>query len=285
MKAYPVIVALMCSGALTACGGGSGGAGGSAASALNYTPQYSDGPTDTNLASATGGVTGVMSQADIGLSSSSSRLRSVEIRLSADGDTLFFTVDGVTQALPVETKVVGGGQFGVPGTNLVQFTASNATVDLMTYSGTGGSGSFAGFGRVGIETPVANLPSGPTPYSGLWGGQVYGKTSILNFGVASGSLDLTIDFDAGTVVGSFDGSVNAGGTGGSIVTAITGSIDGSTLDNGIAGTMLFETGYTGSAELAGKTFGWGAEDIAGGIAGDISGPAGSYSLSGTFGVD
>jgi hypothetical protein len=148
LQLFLAVIALL---ALAACGGGGGGGqlggSGSAAAALNYTPNVSEGPSDTSLASISDdGVSGVLSQANIGLSSASTQLRSVKVRISADGNTAFLTVDGVTQSLPVVITQPGGGQFGSVPSNVLQVVGINSTHTLLSYSGSGGTSSFVGFG-------------------------------------------------------------------------------------------------------------------------------------------
>lgn len=275
IRIAPIAVSIL---ALTACGGGgSGRGGGGTGGVLDYTPSYSDGPGDSTAASSTEGVTGVMSQADISATGSSVRLRSVRVRISADGNTAYLTVDGVTQSYPVD---VIGVQYGTPGTNLVQYTGTSAPYALMTHSGASGSAGFAAFGIVGVETPEANLPAAPANYSGSWGGQVYGVSDILDSGVVGGSMDLAIDFEGGSVSGSFDGTVNAAS-----IVDIDGSITGSVSGNGASGTMNLESGYSGSIDFAGKAYGDTGEYFGGAFAGSIGGGGHNYNATGTLLLD
>ena len=270
--------------AVSGCGGSGGLTGGSGAP-LSYAPVYATSLSDTTLTSISGdGVSGVMSQADTELSSSSSRLRSVKIRLSGDGNTAFLTIDGATQSLPVTIKQPGGGQFGSVPSNVLQVVALNDSVTLMTYSGSSGASGFGAFGYVGVETPVAELPTGDATYSGFWGGQVYGASGVLSgFGVVNGNMSVILNFDTSDVTGTFDGSVNATDVG-----SFAGTISGDTAGNGALATMTVTSGdFTGSMPIAGKTFGFDGATFAGGFAGNLRANASgtNYAATGTFDLD
>ena len=286
LQLFHAIIALL---ALAACGGGGGGGqlggSGSAAAALNYSPNLSDGPTDTSLASISDdGISGVLSQANIGLSSTTTQLRSVKVRISADGNTAFLTVDGVTQTLPVVIAQPGGGQFGSVPSNVLQVVGTNSTHTLLTYSGSGGTSSFCGFGYVGVETPIAELPVGDATYTGSWGGQAYNPGNLYaDSGLISGNMSLVLNFQTGAVGGSFDGSVNAADTG-----TFAGTISGSTQGNGAYGTMTLTSGdFSGAMPFAGKTYGFSGADFAGAFAGSVTadGSGRSYATTGTFSLD
>ncbi|MBT8460453.1 MAG: hypothetical protein HKP37_11475 [Boseongicola sp.] len=110
--------------------------GGGASDAVNYVPVHAASLADTAFTSIDGGgITGVLSQADLSLSSTSSRLRSITVRVSADGNTAFLTVDGSTQSLPDVIKQSGGGQFGNVPSNVLQVVGSGASHVFVTYSG------------------------------------------------------------------------------------------------------------------------------------------------------
>lgn len=274
---------------MSACGGGGGGgnagAGGSAQDAIDYTPVYASDAADTTAdAIDTTGVTGVMSQANISVSSVSTGLRSISVRISADGNTAFLTVDGATQSLPVVISTPGGGQFGNVPNNVLQVTSSNGTHDLVSFSGTSGTGGFAGFGFIGIETPLSELPTGNATYTGNWGGQAYSKSNNLaGSGVLSGTMSVMANFGSGSVTGSFTGSVNAGDTG-----DFAGTVSGNTSGNGVIGSMDITSGdFTGSMPIAAKTFGFDGSDLAGVFAGDIrsTGSGNNYATTGTFSLD
>ncbi|MBT8426352.1 MAG: hypothetical protein KJO67_15365 [Silicimonas sp.] len=286
MRIFQIFLALAALFALAACGGG-GGSGGfsSGAGLFNYAPNVADSGTDTSLASISDdGISGILSQADIGATSVSSRLRSVKVRISADGNTAFLTVEGVTQTIPVVIKQPGGGQFGSVPSNVLQVTGSNANHVLMTYSGTSGASGFGGFGYVGIETPAARLPTSDASYSGSWGGQAYHPgNSFANSGVVLGNMDVTLNFQTGSAAGSFTGNLNAADTG-----SFSGTISGNTSGNGAAGTMTINSsGFSGAMPFAGKTFGFNAEDFAGGFAGSMTadGSGRTYSMTGTFSLN
>jgi hypothetical protein len=274
---------------LTACGGGGSGGGstggGSAEAALNYAPVYATSPTDTTIAFVNGeGLTGVMSQANISANSVSTRLRSVKVRLSPDGNTAFLTVDGSTQSLPVTIMQPGGGQFGnVPG-NVLQFTAADGTHTLVSYSGTSGASGFGAFGQVGIETPIAELPTGDVTYAGSWGGQAYSAANnFADSGVISGNMSITANFGSGAVSGSFNGSVNAGDSG-----DFAGSVNGMTSGNGVVGSMDITSGdFTGSMPIAAKLYGFDGDDLAGAFAGNIESvdSGKNYATTGQFSLD
>lgn len=275
---------------LTACGGGGGGGqdfggGGSAEAALNYAPVYASSTTDTTIAFVNGeGLTGVMSQANINANSVSTGLRSVKVRLSPDGNTAFLTIDGTTQSLPVTISQTGGGQFGnVPG-NVLQFTATNGTHTLMSYSGSSGASGFGAFGQIGIETPIAELPAGDVTYSGSWGGQAYSASNnFADSGVISGTMSITANFGSGAVNGSFSGSVNAGDSG-----DFAGSVDGMTSGNGVAASMDITSGdFTGSMPVAAKLYGFDADNLAGAFAGSIQSvdSGKNYATTGQFSLD
>ena len=280
------IASLLCTTlVLAACGGGGGGAGGGASAALNYAPVYASGPSDTSLAAISGaGLTGVMSQANLGASSATTGLKPVKVRLSADGNTAFLTVDGATQSLPVQIKQTGGGQFGSVPSNVLQVTASNAPNVMMTYSGSGGATGFGAFGQVGIETPIPQLPAGTASYSGSWGGQAYNAgNSYANSGVLSGSVTVTANFGTGAVGGSFTGSVNAADTG-----SFAGTVSGSTTGNGVAGSMDITSGdFTGALPFAAKTYGHDGGTLAGAFAGSVRNTSSglTYATTGQFSID
>lgn len=276
---------------LSACvgGGGGGGDGGStgdfgAEAALNYAPVYASGPTDTTLNAVYGeGLTGVLSQANISAGGVSTRLRSVKVRLSADGNTAFLTVDGSTQSLPVTIKQTGGGQFGDVPSNVLQFTATNGNNIIVTYSGSSGTSGFAGFGQVGIETPIAELPTGGVTYSGSWGGTAYRSNDITDSGVIGGNISVTADFGTNALTGSFDGSVNAGDSGN-----FAGEVNGKTVGNGVVGSMDITSGdFSGSISLAAKVYGYDASNLAGAFAGNIESNASGndYATTGQFSLD
>ena len=275
---------------LTGCGGGGGGGGGGSSTggadaALNYAPVFADGPTDTTLASVDGeGLTGVMSQADFSAGSVSTRLRSIKVRLSADGNTAFLTLDGATQSLPVTIMQSGGGQFGNVPSNVLQFTAANGTHVLVSYSGGSGASGFGAFGQIGIETPIAELPSGDVTYSGSWGGQAYGASNnFADSGVISGTMSITANFGSGAVNGTFSGSVNAGDIG-----DFSGNINGMTSGNGVAASMDITSGdFTGSMPVAAKTYGFDASVLAGAFAGSIESvdSGRTYATTGQFSLD
>lgn len=292
----PPWAAIAISSTLAACGGGGGGGlgTGTPSDVLSIVPSLASGPGDTSLdAIDTVGLTGVISQADLGLSSSSARLRSFKVLLAPDGNSIVLTVDGTSQTLPVQTKVPGGGQFGTPGSNLVQVTATSDTTALVTYSGSTGLTSWAAFGYVGIETPSDQLPTAPVTYDGFWGGQVYDAGGVISLagGVASGNMSITVDFDDNAVSGSFSGDVNDGTTdsGGFPVTKpLAGVITGTVVDNGVGGGMTLTSGlYSGSMSYAGNAYGYGAESFAGGYAGRITETGGSqtWAITGTFDLD
>ncbi|MGJ8623973.1 MAG: transferrin-binding protein-like solute binding protein [Yoonia sp.] len=277
---------------LSACvgGGDGGGDGGStgdfgAEAALNYAPVYASGPTDTTLNAVYGeGLTGVLSQANISAGGVSTRLRSVKVRLSADGNTALLTVDGSTQSLPVATKLSGGGQFGDVPSNVLQFTATSGDNIIVTYSGTSGTSGFAAFGQVGIETPIAELPTGDVTYSGSWGGTAYGASNnFSDSGVISGDITVTANFGTNALTGSFDGSVNAGDSGN-----FAGEVSGKTVGNGVVGSMDITSGdFSGSISLAAKTYGYDASNLAGAFAGSIQSNASGndYATTGQFSLD
>ncbi|MCK0094292.1 transferrin-binding protein-like solute binding protein [Yoonia sp. F2084L] len=274
----------------SACGGsgggsGAGGLGGSAQDAINYTPVYASGPTDTTTdAIGTTGVTGVMSQFDVSATSVSTRLRSVKVRLSPDGSTAYLTVDGSTQSLPVTISTPGGGQFGNVPSNVLQVNSSNTTHNLVSFSGTSGTTGFGAFGFIGIETPISELPTGNATYSGNWGGQVYSASNTFgDSGVLSGTMSVTANFGDGSVGGSFTGSVNAGDTG-----DFAGTVSGSTSGNGVVASMDITSGdFTGNMPFAAKTFGFDGSDLAGAFAGNIRSNASgkNYATTGTFSLD
>jgi hypothetical protein len=275
---------------LAACGGGGGSGGGSTGSgsaeaALNYAPVYATSPTATTIAFVDGeGLTGVMSQANISATSVSTSLRSVKVRLSADGNTAFLTVDGSTQSLPVTIKQTGGGQFGNVPSSVLQFTAADGTHSLVSYSGTSGTSSFGAFGQVGIETPIAELPSGDVTYAGSWGGQAYSAANnFADSGVISGNMSITANFGSGAVSGSFNGSVNAGDSG-----DFAGSVNGMTSGNGVVGSMDITSGdFTGSMPIAAKLYGFEGDALAGAFAGNIESvdSGTNYATTGQFSLD
>ncbi|MEL6681462.1 MAG: transferrin-binding protein-like solute binding protein [Pseudomonadota bacterium] len=193
-------------------------------------------------------------------------------------------MDGQTQSLPVTIAQPGGGQFGSVPSNVLQFTASGATHTLVTYSGSSGTSGFGAFGQIGIETPIAELPTGDVTYSGAWGGQAdSASNNFADSGVLSGNMSITANFGSGAVSGTFDGSVNAGDIG-----DFAGTINGATSGNGVAASMDITSGdFTGSMPIAAKTYGFDASVLAGAFAGSIrSVDSGrNYATTGQFSLD
>lgn len=271
---------------LAGCGGGGAGTfGGGASGALNYVPAYATGPSDTTAQSIDDleGVSGVLAQANTSLSGSTAGLRSIKVRLSADGNTAYLTLDGSTKALPVVIKLTDGGQFGSVPSEVLQVQGTTANNDIVSYSGSSGASGWGGFGRIGIETPEGAAPMVDTVYSGLYGGHLYGSNDPSEGGVFSGTMSITVNYDTGNMSGSFDVDINAFSTSGDAI----GTISGATIGNGAAGTMTVTSGdYIGTMELAGKLFGFGAENFAGATAGTLTHTGGtSYATTGTFDLD
>jgi hypothetical protein len=259
---------------LAGCGGGGGINFGNP---LGVEESLATGPTDTMTASINrgDGVSGVISLAEISLAGASAGLSAFRVEISGAGSIATVYAGGNIYVLPLLDSGSGYRRFGSETGTLLQLNEAG-THQLATFSQTGGATALAGFGYLGIETPISQLPSGPVEYTGSWGGQAY-SDDLLSSGVVLGDMTALVDFDGGTVSGTFDGTLNTGD-----VTDFSGTLSGSTSGNGITGTMNVTTGATGDVDFAGNSYGWNEGVIAGGVAGSINDGSDNFTVTGTF---
>lgn len=293
--------------ALAACGGGGGGGGisGSASGALNYAPIYRTEATGSipidiqaldkslrNLGESTGhGATGIMSTGQ-------QFTRNVDItgftvKLSGDRETLTLSRPGeanIVLAADTTPDQFGGswGNFS-DGYHVSLNHAASGHFGKMVFKYTKiGSSSVTniyGEGIYGLETPLAQLPSGDANYSGDFVGLA--QLQALASGsqaMVDGTFDMTVNFDSGSVTGSTLGDISVLNPSFNVTDAdATGTISGSTSGNGFTGNWTLNGAtYAMNAGFAGKTYGWNAEDVGGALVGTITGGGENLNLSGTF---
>ena len=197
---------------------------------------------------------------------------SVKIRTNADASILYLSVNGGAEVALDDT---GAGAYG-----------TNPPFDepLVGYIGTGNSAwlqytKINGFiydngeGVIGIETPTARLPGAPANYTGDVVLFSYNDTLTRDDIVGvNGTFDMDVDFANQTIAGTTGGDINISLNGGGIVNyAATGTITGSTAENGLLGTMTFDSaGGDATVTFAGKTYGWDAQEIGGAAIGSIN---------------
>ena len=266
---------------LTACGGGGGGGFALGGNPFAASESLAASSVDTMTASIErgDGVSGVISLAEVGISGSSAGLGTFRVDVANDGESANVRVGGSTYNLPLLEEGATYRRFGSESGTLLQMNEAG-TNQLATFSQSGGSSGISGFGYLGIETPIDQLPTGDVIYNGTWGGQAYNTTDIFDSGVIGGFMQYTVNFSGGTLTGSFDGDLNAAST-----PEIAGTISGSASGNGIQGTMNITSGATGSFDMAGNAYGYSGTDLNGAVAGYISSGGQTYAVGGTFNSD
>lgn len=293
--------ALAAMGVLSACGGGGAGGGStSAAGALNYVPVYRTLPpgdlfeateaTDRslrNVGSSDGhGATGVMALQTF--LDPTPELRSFKIRLNSTRTEAYLKIDGFPEiTMPVDGSASAfsgfwGDFFNGHHISLMHF----GDMGQINYSdNTTITRPVNGWGYYGLETPSSQLPPSAT-YSGTVDALSYESSSASDVIGIDGTFTMLVNF-GGSVSGTTGGTLSVQSTSGSVNTgtfANSGTISGTSIENGLTGTMTFSGGgHTASATFAGKAYGWEAGEIGGALIGtfDISG-GGTRPIYGAF---
>ncbi len=251
MTSRPVTALVFLS--LAACGGGGGsggdsGGGNGLGTVFNYAPSFADTPTVTVSQAIDGaGATGIALQHDP--FSGELRFQNIRVRRSADDTTIYLSING-----GAEIELEGGPPIYSDGRLIFSFGIFE-TDDAQSISSSGQVAGLTGFqsGFVGVETPVANLPSGTTTYRGSYSGSANSLES-LNGDALLGQIALDVAFGTGDVSGTMAFGLTP-------VATIEGSVSG----NGTIGNLILDDAYeySGTVPIIGKTFGHDADTLAG----------------------
>lgn len=145
-------------------------------------------------------------------------------------------------------------------------------LDLERLAGGGGDGVF------GLQTEVADLPTGTPTY---WGGLSFSGGNDAYRINGGGNMELTVDFNRNRVLGNVYGGygVMDEDMGGGFNGVVLGDIEGSEM----TGTMTIAGNISGDLDMEGAFYGMGGYALSGGFGGNVSSSElGDMTIGGSF---
>jgi hypothetical protein len=240
-----------------------------------YAPVAYDGETNAVLEMVGDGIPGFIGNSD-------GTVSQALVRLSADRTVAYLSIDGGPEQ---EFSTRSGYYEDYPNYLYGTFSDGETSFYVSASNYSNGYGSlnassgynYIGNGTIGLETALADLPTGVADYIGNF--SMSGDTAS-----AGGTMHLNLDFANSSIDGLFISSYYAFneieeiGNSGAMSGQIAGSIDGGR----IAGTAATTTGPEGSFDFMGAVYGDEAQYAAGGIGGTLTVDDTDHTMGGGF---
>lgn len=235
-----------------------------------YAPIYNDGETTLVEAIDGDGINYFVGQAD-------GHVAQMNVRFNEDRTIAYVAVDGgeeVEYATRLDysesTSSLWGRWENEAGEEL--YLSQNKDGSYPGYLNLTGDDGLLGRGRGGLETPIADLPSGTASYGGYF--YMNGPSTWVD-----GSMLVDADFEEGRVFGGMLGNYSVSGETYEYG-SFSGTVDGTISGGRVGGTATMNSGAEGEFDMLGAIYGADGNVLAGGIAGTLTTESGDHAVGG-----
>lgn len=138
------------------------------------------------------------------------------------------------------------------------------------------------WGFYGLETDVANLPTGSVVYNGYF--DVEGWNETTDTGIEEANLALAVNFENSSLSGIADGYFYSYDYENDIYDSgrVIGTVEGTVAGSRIAGSMNVAGAASGQLDMMGAFYGDAAQNLAGGMGGSLTSDTGTQTVGGEF---